>query len=492
MEKEILIQADEDDTRVAVLEEGRLVEIYFGKYRGLVGNIFKGKVANVLPGIQAAFIDIGLEKNAFLYAGDVVSGTENAGKNKNGPGNIEHLLKPGQEIMVQVTKEPLDKKGARLTTQISIPGRFAVLMPYLDYVGVSRKIKDEEERDRLRAAATELKPDGMGIIVRTVAEGISPEELNEDIRYLTGLWEEILERNERERAPAVLYRERDLVERTVRDLFNDKVVRLQINDRKIYDRVCGLLGDNEFQLKNRIFLFEDEDLFEKYNIPHQVMRALRHKVWLKCGGFIIIEHMEALTAIDVNTGKYIGSRDLEETIFKTNLDAAVEIARQLRLRNIGGIIIIDFIDMAKEEHRQRVLEVLERELEKDKTHTKIMGLTRLGLVEITRKKEYRPLEGVLLQKCPHCDGKGKILSREALSLSAKKEIINRLKRQEAPILVVKVNPYIAAVLGNEGKGWIKETEKKTGKKIIIKAEKNLHEEDIIMEELWETERGKGN
>jgi len=485
MEKEILIQSDEEDTRVAVLEEGRLVEIYFGKYGGLVGNIFKGKVANIIPGIQAAFVDIGLEKNAFLYAGDVVANKSVSLKHKNDFSSIEYLLKPGQEIMVQVTKEPLNKKDARLTMQITIPGRFAVLMPYLDHVGVSRKIKDEKERERLRAAAAELKPEGMGIIVRTVAEGISPEELYDDIRHLTGMWQEILEKSEKVSAPAVLYQERDLVERTVRDLFNEEVVRLQVNDRNIYERVCGILGSNEHQLKNRIFLCEDVDLFEKYNITPQVMRALRHKVWLKCGGFIIIEHMEALTAIDVNAGKYTGSRDLEETIFKTNLDAAVEIARQLRLRNIGGIIIVDFIDMAEEEHRQKVLEVLERELQKDKTHTKIMGITKLGLVEITRKKEYRPLEGVLLQKCPCCDGKGKIFSQEALSLSTKKEIANRLKKIHSPALIVKVNPYIAAVLCREGNGWLKEMEQKTGKRIIVESQENLHEEDIIMEELWD-------
>jgi len=484
MEKEILIQADDEDTRVAVLEDERLMEVYFEQYRGLVGNIFKGKVANILPGIQAAFIDIGLERNAFLYAGDIVL-EEKKLKLKGKCHNIEKLLKPGQEVIVQVTKEPLDQKGARLTTQISIPGRFVVFMPYLDYVGVSRRIDDEEERERLRGLAAAIKPEGVGVIVRTAAEGISKAELQEDLKHLEDLWTKIIELSNTISAPAILHREVDLVERTVRDLFNDEVKRLQVNNRKIYDRIFGMLGDNDSSLKPRIFLFEGIDLFEKYNVTYQIMQALKHKVWLKCGGFLIIEHMEALTAIDVNTGKYIGSHDLEETILKTNMEAAVEIARQLRLRNVGGIVVIDFIDMNKEEHKQKVLDVLEQELKKDKTYTKVLGITRLGLVEITRKKEYRALDGVLLQKCPYCGGRGKILSRETVTLNAKRKILNRCAMQEAPALMVRAHPDIVSSIIGSGSRWPEELERETGKKIIVQSDEDLHVEEIIMEEIWD-------
>ena len=482
MEKEILIQAYEEGTRVAVVEDGRLVEVYFEKFQRLVGNIFKGRVANVLPGMQAAFVDIGIERNVFLYAGDVVS--PKSGEKYDKEPAIDQVLKPGQEIVVQVTKEPLEGKGARVTTQITLPGRYAVLMPAVDYVGISRRIVDEEERERLRNLALEVKPEGKGIIVRTAAEGVSKRDLKEDISALERIWNEIMAAGSSTPAPALLHREIDLTERIIRDLFNEDVYRVQVNDGRLYDSIMRTLADSEIGLRNRVFLHEGEDIFSKYQVIGQVMQALKHKVWLNCGGFLVIEQMEALTAIDVNTGKYVGSENLEDTVLTANIEAAVEIARQLRLRNVGGIVIIDFIDMAVEEHRQKVLEVLEQELRKDKTRTRIMGITKLGLVELTRKKARQPLEGVLLQKCPYCDGDGKVMSEETVSLHARREIMLRCERLSAPGLLVRAHTSVAALLiGSEGK-QLKEMEKKTGKRIVIQGDDDLHVENVFIEEMW--------
>lgn len=483
MDKEILIQADEEGTKVAVVEDGRLVEIYFERFQKLVGNIFKGRVANVLPGMQAAFVDIGIERNVFLYAGDVISptGGERHGKDQA----IEHVLKQGQEIVVQVTKEPLEGKGARVTTQITLPGRYAVFMPAVDYVGISRRISDEEERERLRSLAMELKPEGRGLIVRTAAEGVSREDLKEDIDALEETWSEIVKTGESSPAPALLHGEVDLTDRIVRDLFNDDVVRLQVNDRGVYENVLRTLADSDISLKNRVYLLEGQDIFAKYDVTNQVMQALKHKVWLHCGGFLVIEQMEALTAVDVNTGKYVGSENLEDTVLRTNKEAAVEIARQLRLRNVGGIVIIDFIDMVFEEHRQEVLAVLEQELAKDKTRTRIMGITKLGLVELTRKKARQALEGVLLQKCPYCNGNGKVLSEETVSLNARREILLRCSRQQAPGLLVRAHSSVAALLIGSGGKLLKEMEEKTGKRVVVQGDDELHVESVFMEEMWD-------
>ncbi|MGI6554358.1 MAG: Rne/Rng family ribonuclease [Bacillota bacterium] len=397
---------------------------------------------------------------------------------------IDQVLKPGQEIVVQVTKEPLEGKGARVTTQITLPGRYAVLMPAVDYVGISRRIVDEEERERLRNLALEVKPEGKGIIVRTAAEGVSKRDLKEDISALEKIWNEIMAAGSSTPAPALLHREIDLTERIIRDLFNEDVYRVQVNDGRLYDSIMRTLADSEIGLRNRVFLHEGEDIFSKYQVIGQVMQALKHKVWLHCGGFLVIEQMEALTAIDVNTGKYVGSENLEDTVLTANMEAAVEIARQLRLRNVGGIVIIDFIDMAVEEHRQKVLEVLEQELRKDKTRTRIMGITKLGLVELTRKKARQPLEGVLLQKCPYCNGDGKVMSEETVSLHARREIMLRCERLSAPGLLVRAHTSVAALLiGSEGK-LLREMEKKTGKRIVIQGDDDLHVENVFIEEMW--------
>ena len=481
--KEILIQVDEEGTRVAVVEDGRLVEIYFERYQKLVGNIIKGRVVNVLPGMQAAFVDIGIEKNAFLYGGDVVS-PRAKNSSKNHP-SIENVLRPGQEILVQVTKEPLEGKGARVTTQITLPGRYVVYMPTVDYIGVSRRVSDETERERLREMASGVKPRDRGLIVRTAAEGISKSELEEDLNFLEQLWADINNKSRRKAAPCVVHREVDLIDRIIRDLFNEDVDRLTVNNREVYQNICQTMEGVEANLRSRVQLRKGEDLFARYDITNQILQALKHKVWLKCGGFLVIEHMEALTAIDVNTGKYVGSKNLEETVLKTNIEAAVEIARQLRLRNVGGIVIIDFIDMVEEEHKNQVLAVLEEELQKDKTRTRILGITKLGLVELTRKKARQALEGVLLQKCPYCGGKGKVLSEETVCLNTRREIQLRCARQEAPGLLVRVNEDVAALLRGADGRLLRELEKKTGKHIVLRGEEDLHVESVFMEEIWE-------
>ena len=483
MDREILIQADDRDNRIAVLEDGKLMEIYFDRHQGHVGNIVKGRVINIRPGIQAAFVDIGIERNAFLHSGDVLSSRGRENKNSR-PINIDQLLRHGQEIIVQVTKEPLGEKGARLTTQVSLPGRYVVYIPNLNYIGVSRKITGDVERERLRELVGTLKPKNTGIIVRTVAEGISAGELERDIKYLDDLWQGILEKSKGLPAPAVLHREKDLVGRVVRDLFSDEVDRLKVNSRDIYEDICGMLSKSGMFLKNRIFLYENEDLFHRHDIPHQIMDALKHRVWLNCGGYLIIEHMEALTAIDVNTGKYTGKRDLEKTITRTNMEAAVEIARQLRLRNIGGIIIIDFIDMDKDASRQKVISLLAEELKKDKTRTKILGITKLGLVEMTRKKVYQDLEEVLLQKCPYCDGKGKVLSKETMALNARRRIISRSTNRKAPGHLIRLHPDVAAKLTRSHDKGLQDLMDKTGKKIIVQEDEELHMEEIEMEDFW--------
>lgn len=414
MYKEILMQVAKEETKVAVVEDGRLAEIYLERApdQRQVGNIYKGVVKNVLPGMQAAFIDIGMEKNAFLYVADALAYNiwhdEIVSPKDAVRPNIRDIIKEGQEIVVQISKEAVGNKGARVTTQITIPGRFLVLMPTVDYVGISRRILDEEERTRLKAIADEIRIGSMGLIVRTVAEGASREELEQDIQNLVKLWERIKKRVQQVSGSAIIHKDLELVQRILRDVFSDDVQRLYVNDKSVMEKVIEFLEIMNVSLKNRVFLSDTIDLFEKYAIDYEIEQALKRKVWLKCGGYLVIDEMEALTAIDINTGKYVGSTDLADTVLKTNSEAAREIARQIRLRNIGGIIIIDFIDMQKNDHREEILRILETELKKDKMKVHILGITPLGLVELTRKKVRHSLSKVLEKTCPHCEGKGRI------------------------------------------------------------------------------------
>lgn len=407
--RKIIIHSANQETRVAVLENNRLVELMMerSEERRLVGSIYKGKVMSVLPGMQAAFIDIGIGKNGFLYIDDVLPANE-AALPEVKP-NINQLLTEGQEILVQVSKEPLGSKGARVTTHLSLPGRLVVYMPQADYVGVSRRIEDEQERERLRELSETIRGPGEGIIVRTVAEGVEVDELLKDLHFLRGLWKKIMAESDSFKASSCVYRDLDLTARTIRDLMTNEVEQLVIEQPKQVQRAKDLLTYISPHLVDKIYLYQgSEPIFHHFDIENELDKSLRRKVWLKSGGYLMIDRTEALTVIDVNTGKFTGHHDLEDTVVKTNLEAAQEAARQIRLRDIGGIIIIDFIDMAQDEHRAEVLEVLDSEFKKDRTKSHIYGLTRLGLVEMSRKKVRQNLEELLLCTCPVCDGEGKI------------------------------------------------------------------------------------
>jgi ribonuclease G len=497
MLKEIVVNVGEEETRVAVIEDKLLVEIYIERSinQRLVGNIFKGRVENVLPGMQAAFVNVGLEKNAFLYVEDALPANSPDGSGHAGytlGANICDVLKQGQEILVQIVKEPIGTKGPRVTTHITLPGRYLVLMPTVDYIGISRRIESEKERERLKDLAARVKPEGMGVIVRTVAEGVEEEELHQDIALLTKLWRKILSRSAHGTVPNVVHRDLELVQRILRDVFTEDVDRLILDSRYEYEKVLELQDISNPRLKIKVFLDERENIFEEYGIEQEIERALNHKIWLKCGGYLVIDQAEALTAIDVNTGKYVGTTNLEDTVLKTNLEAASEIAHQLRLRKIGGIIIVDFIDMIQEAHRNEVLHVLEEDIKKDKTKTNILGITQLGLVEMTRKKVRPSLAEVLQKPCPYCDGRGKVLSEETLGINFKNQIYNAARQTTAETILVEANPAVAARLIGSGGASLRDLETKTGKSLYIRGSTGHHIESVTIRPLHDSEEIQAN
>ncbi len=424
MKREIIADSSFRDLRVALLEDGELAEVYIeknGLSNRIVGNIYRGKVSSVLPGMQAAFVDIGHEKNAFLYVSDVipqksfVDDEEDCTQDLRG-WSIEELLKPGQEITVQVAKEPMGSKGCRVTTHVTLPGRHIVLLPGADYTGVSRRIENDNERNKLRKIAESLKPKGMGLIVRTASEGRSEEDFKEDIDFLQKLWESITNKEKKGQVPRCIHKDMTLILRTVRDIFTFDIDRFVINDKQQYEKVLEFVDLISPELKNRVELFDKGyDIFEYYQIESKIARALARKIWLKSGGYLVFDKTEALTVVDVNTGKYIGSNNLEDTVLKTNMEAAAEIAKQVRLRDIGGIIIIDFIDMHETEHQQMVIEALRQALKRDRTRTTVVGMTGLGLIEMTRKKIKQELATDMTINCPHCEGTGRIQYHAQLS-----------------------------------------------------------------------------
>lgn len=415
MIKDILVDSKPDQTRVAILEDGELAEIYMDSpgQQKLFGNIYRGKVERVLPGMQCAFVDIGLDKNAFLYAGDIFAWASPDQDEPDHPTHesvekIERLIREGQEITVQVVKEAIETKGPRVTTHITLPGRNTVLSPFSPGVGVSRKIQDPNERDRLKSIADKLCPKGMGIIIRTAAQGLDACELEEDILLLLKLWQKILEKEDRGSVPRCIYQEPGLVQRLARDLLNTGVRRFILNNRSEYENILELLNDISPDMKMKVEYFYGEyDLFEYYHVESAIQKALARKVWLKCGGYLVFDKTEALTVIDVNTGKFTGKDDQEETILMTNLEATIAIARQIRLRDISGIILIDFIDMQETAHKEQILSSLREAVKQDGTKTVVLGMTRLGLVEMTRKKVRNNLQQTLTIPCPVCGGTGR-------------------------------------------------------------------------------------
>lgn len=416
LSNELIVDIGIGENRVALIEDKELVEIYIERPSSerIVGNIYRGKVCSVLPGMQAAFIDIGCEKNAFLYAGDIIAkkGCLETGEDvvqDVKAGNINDLLKTGQELTVQVVKEPIGSKGPRVTTNITLPGRHLVLLPNANYTGVSRRIENDGERVKLKKIAEKLKPKEMGLIVRTASEGNGEDDFTQDMGFLLKLWGSIRQKEHSGSVPRCIYKDLSLVYRTVRDLFTPNIDKLVINDRYQYEKVLELVEMISPDLKYRVEHFSKEyELFEYYQLETKIERALSRKVWLKCGGYLVIDKTEALTVIDVNTGKYIGGKNLEDTVLKANMEAAREIAKQIRIRDIGGIIIIDFIDMHDQEHQHSVLDELKQSLRKDRTKTVVVGMTGLGLIEMTRKKVRQELSIGLHTKCPHCEGTGKV------------------------------------------------------------------------------------
>jgi len=498
MTKELVINTTSHETRVALLENGHIAELYIERIRerGIVGNIYKGRVLRVLPGMQAAFVDIGLEKAAFLYVADVldeVQGVERyidegsalAEEGKEEPPvlpPIQDLLQEGQEVLVQVSKEPIGTKGARITAHISLPGRHLVYMPTVDHVGISRRIENEEEKERLRKLVEEMRPEGAGFIVRTVSEGKSEEDLRSDMDFLSGLWEDIGGLHRRNPAPCLIYSDLDVISKVLRDILTEDVRRIVVDSKREYGKIVQFIETFMPNLEYSIELYQgQEPVFEAFGLEVEIARALGTRVWLKSGGYIIIEQTEALTAIDVNTGRFVGKRNLEDTILKTNLEAVREVAFQLRLRNIGGLIIVDFIDMEKEAHREKVHLALEEALRHDRAKTNILKISELGLVEMTRKRVRENLARTLCEPCPYCEGKGYVKSRVTMVYEIFRQLRREIGSLEGSQVTLLVHPDIASLICDEERCEIDDLETRFGKQIAITARFDYHQEqfDIV-------------
>ncbi|HET7696320.1 MAG TPA: Rne/Rng family ribonuclease [Vicinamibacterales bacterium] len=543
MNKEMIISSGAHDTRVAILEDDQVVEIFIERenQRGVVGNIYKGRVSKVLPGMQSSFVDIGLERDAFLYVTEVVNtveefeklagdeedsdslradgdanlvGTapdplraEGAGpeqspapaktperrgrdrdrdRDKEPPqAKIEDLLKEGQEVLVQVVKEPLGTKGARLTSHVTMPGRFLVFMPTVDHVGVSRKIESREERSRLRGIVRQFREQhGFtgGVIIRTAAAGRSEADIVSDLSYFHEIWTQVRSKMENRRPPAVLFQEQSLVTKLLRDMLTDDYTAIRLDDEAEYRRVTQLVERIMPSLLPRVKLYtKDYPIFEEYGIQAEIDKALRPKVWLKSGGYLVINPTEALVAIDVNTGRYVGKKSsgrLEDTIVKTNLEAVKEIVRQIRLRDLGGIIVLDLIDMEEKKNRQRVFQEVEKELRKDRSPSKALQVSDFGLVIVTRKRVKQSLERQLTEPCPYCSGSGSIKSSATICF----EILTELKKVGQDLdghgVLLRVNPDIARALKEEESAVLRELQQVLGRPVTIRPDAHLHHEQF--------------
>lgn len=499
MSGEILVNVTPHETRVAFVENGVLQEVQIerARKRGLVGNIYKGTVRRVLPGMQAAFIDAGLERTAFLHASDILcpdNGSdererclkgESTDSERPAQRNIDELLREGQELLVQVVKDPLGTKGARLTTHITIPARFLVFMPQSSHVGVSQRIENEAERQRLKdrvsALAAEFGPGGY--IARTAAEEADDEALRADIAFLQKLWSEIGARAANERSGTLIHEDLPLVMRTMRDVVGAEVEKVRIDSRETFRKVQRFAEKFIPELVPRIEHYAGErPIFDLYAIEDEIQRALERKVTLKSGGYLIIDQTEAMTTIDVNTGAFVGHRNLEETIFKTNLEASQAIARQLRLRNLGGIIILDFIDMEDAEHRRQVLRSLEKALERDHARTHISEVSALGLVEMTRKRTRESLEHVLCSTCPTCNGRGTLKTAETVCFEIFREIMREARQFDAQQLLVLASQEVVDRLLDEESTAVAELEEFIGKPIQFQVETLYTQEqfDVVL------------
>jgi ribonuclease G len=560
MNKEMIISSTPHETRVAILEDDHVVEVFIEREhsRGVVGNVYKGRVSKVLPGMQSAFVDLGLERDAFLYVTDVISPTEEAledddpvpavevpeGANGNGsaadtgavpiPGEaaepvavaagnggqdggsseaanrqsqasraerqdrrrdrpertppsqkIEDLLKEGQEVVVQVVKEPLGTKGARITSHLSLPGRFLVYMPTVEHIGVSRKVESRDERRRLRGIVQRFREQtGLpgGVIIRTAAANKSEEDITADLTYFQQVSTEVQRRRESERTPAVLFREESLVTKLLRDLLTEQFTAIRIDDEAEHRRVMNFITRFAPNMAGRVKRYTKEyPIFEEYGVQGEIDKALRSKVWLKSGGYIVVNQTEALVAIDVNTGRYVGKKSagrLEDTIVKTNLEAAKEIVRQIRLRDLGGIIVLDFIDMEEKKNRQKVAQAVEQELRRDRAPSKSVQVSDFGLIIITRKRVKSSLERLLTEPCPYCSGTGTIRTTATICY----DILSEVKKVSADLdgysLVLRVNPEVARALREESRGVFRELESAVGRHVTVRADEQLHHEQF--------------
>jgi len=493
MSEEILINITPKETRVAVVENGMVQELHIerGESRGVLGNIYKGKVVRIMPGMQAAFVDIGLERAAFLHANEVYRPSPSTGLDEVAPDNggavpsIVTLLHNGQDIVVQVLKDPIGSKGARLTMHLSIPSRYLVLLPQTHTIGISAKIEDEDERVRLKALIDEVQSDDRshGYIVRTNAEGQGIEALSDDIAYLGRIWAVVERRGREAAAGACIYEELTLPQRAVRDMIGKDVHKVSVDSRVVYEQLCGFVDKYMPVLLEKIELYTGaRPIFDLYGVEDDISRALNKQVPLKSGGYLVIDQTEAMTTVDVNTGSFLGQRNLEETVYRTNLEAAQALARQLRLRNLGGIIIIDFIDMEDAEHRRQVLRTLEKSLARDHAKTTVYDFSPLGLVEMTRKRTVDSLARQLSEPCPSCNGRGMIKTAETVTYEIFREIVRAVRQFEAARLLVIASPQVVHKITEDESTTIAELEEFLSKSIRFQADEQYMQEqfDVVL------------
>jgi ribonuclease G len=467
MASELIINVTFNETRIAFLENGVLIEFFIEQKNGhsMVGSIYKGKAARIVPGMDAAFIDIGLEKSAFLYVGDIIldrmmyEDFDDSDFRIDRNERIEGVLEDGQELIVQVSREPIGQKGTRVTSKITLPGRLLVLMPATDHVGVSRRIEQEEERKRLAALLKQICPSGYGVIARTASEGKGGEELQADLNFLVRIWESIQEKAKSAHAPSILHQELGIIFRVIRDLHSHNLKKIVVDDEFVYKRVADFLKEYLPEEGCEVEHFDEKDpIFEAYGIEIEIAKLLHKKIWLKSGGYIVLDYTEALTVIDVNTGRYLGKKDLEDTILRTNLEAVKEIAYQIRLRNIGGIIVIDFIDMERKESRDLVFQTLVETLKKDRIKTFAYPISEIGVVQLTRKRTRHNIVNLMSETCPNCDGSGYIKSRYTVCYEVLRELKSACRKDEGKIFNIHLSPEVARLLYEEEKSSLEHIE----------------------------------
>jgi len=501
MTEMILVNAEEFETRVALFENGALTEVFIerDRERGIVGNIYKGRVLRVLPGMQAAFVDIGLERSAFLYVAEIsqsdsvffhedeLEGLDQKEKRKvlNGEAQIQDLVKEGQEVLVQVLREPLSEKGAQITTYVTLPAYHLVYMPETRHIGVSRKIEDERVRVQLRKLVESLRPDGScGFIIRTSSAFAGESAIKADVDYLTKKWNHIKDKAIRSRTPSLVYQELELEFRILREYFSSETEKVIVDHPGRFEGIKNFLRQTNPERQNVAELWAGpEPLFDRYGIELELDRAMDKRVWLKSGGFIILDETEALTTIDVNTGKYVGRRDFEETILKTNLEAAKEVVSQLRFRNVGGIIIIDFIDMSRFKNREKVSDALKAELSKDKAKSVVVRISEIGLTEMTRKRTSKSMAKKLSEPCPYCEGKGYLKSRRTIAYGIFRDLARNRKELSGKTIKLFVNPVVAELLMADEKRLLDLLLERHQIRVKVEIMDNFHQEQYEYHQL---------